>query len=407
MSSLDHLTSARRVLMLQGPMGGFFRDVASWLRQQGIVCYKINFNGGDRWFFSDDFAIDYRGTLQDFQDWLDELVQKLNIDTIVCFGDCRLYHVEAAKFCQNSKVDFLVFEEGYLRPDYITLEIGGVNAFSNIHPSQIEQHAKAHDQPIKTEPSFALMVWSACWYYLAWIAMQRDYPNYQHHRLLTPSQEIVAWGRALRRRITNYVPDHYKKWRIDRDWAHNYFVVALQVHNDSQVRVHSQYADVSDFIVETLESFAQHAASRHTLVIKHHPMDRGYRNYRQLIRCHAERLGIERRVRYVCDVHLPSLIKKSLGLITINSTTGLQALFHAKPVKVMGSAIYDIPRLTTQKDLHEFWRAPCPVDRDYYLRFRELLLEQTQLNGSFYGLSPWMDSPMDQNNRRHAVTKHD
>jgi hypothetical protein len=56
------------------------------------------------------------------------------------------------------------------------------------------------------------------------------------------------------------------------------------------------------------------------------------------------RLGVERRVRYVCDVHLPSLLKKSLGLITINSTTGLQALFHAKPVKVMGSAIYDIPR---------------------------------------------------------------
>lgn len=406
MSSLDRLTSSQRILMLQGPMGGFFRQVASWLRQQGIVCYKVNFNGGDRLFFLDDYTIDFTGKLIDFQGWLTELLVQFNIDAIVCFGDCRLYHAQAEKVCQRQNIDFFVFEEGYLRPDYITLELGGVNAFSTIHPSQIEQHAKAHDHPLKTEPSFGFMVWSACLYYLAWIAMQYRYPNYQHHRLLTPAQEIVAWGRALRRRITNYVPDLYKKWRIDRDWAHNYFVVALQVHNDSQVRVHSHYADVSDFLIETIESFARCAESRHTLVIKHHPMDRGYRNYRHLIRQHAQRLGIEPRVRYVCDVHLPSLIKKSLGLITINSTTGLQALFHAKPVKVMGCAIYDIPRLTTQKSLDEFWRAPCAVDRDYYLRFRELLLEKTQLNGSFYGLSPWMDLPTDKS-KSALVNKHD
>jgi capsular polysaccharide export protein len=162
------------------------------------------------------------------------------------------------------------------------------------------------------------------------------------------------------------------------------------VHNDSQVRVHSHYIDVKDFIVETMTSFASHALPMQKLVIKHHPMDRGYRDYRTFIDTTAKKLGIQQRVMYVCDVHLPSLIRGSLGLVTINSTTGLQALFHGKPVKVLGRAIYNLPQLTCQQSLDEFWVHPTAVDRQYYVRFRELLIKNSQLNGSFYGDSPWM-----------------
>lgn len=393
MTSLDQLLSSRRVLLLQGPMGGFFAQLAAWLRTRQIEVHKVNFNGGDRLFYRDDAATNFRGRLPDFAIWLHQHLQTLNIDAVVCFGDCRLYHLRARRVCQQLGIQFLVFEEGYLRPDYITLECDGVNANSNLNLSLMLNQQAQHDYPQPTQPSFARMVWWACLYYLAWILLHPLYPHYQHHRLLTPLQEIVAWLRALRRRVTNTLFDRRKQSYIRAHLAGRYFIVALQVHNDSQVRVHSDYDDVTDFVVETMQSFAKHAAPDQHLVIKHHPMDRGYRSYRGLIRKTAQDLGIQARVLYVCDVHLPSLIKGSIGLVTINSTTGLQALFHGKPVIALGRAIYNRPRLTFQGGLKDFWRTPERVDHAYYWCFRAFLIQYSQLNGSFYGLSPWMNTP--------------
>lgn len=393
MTSLDQLLSAQRVLLLQGPMGGFFAQLAQWLRTQHIEVHKINFNGGDRLFYRDAFATDFKGQLTDFPSWLVAHLQSLSIDTVVCFGDCRLYHTRARAVCQQLGIHFLVFEEGYLRPDYITLEPEGVNANSKIDLSVMLSQPIEHDHPLPTASSFSLMVWSAFLYYLAWILCSPAYPHYQHHRLLTPFQEIIAWLRSLRRRLTNTAFDRRKQAYIHKHLSGRYFIVALQVHNDSQVRVHSDYDDVSDFVVETMQSFAQYAAADQHLVIKHHPMDRGYRSYRGLIRQTAQDLGIQTRVLYVCDVHLPSLIKRSIGLITINSTTGLQALFHGKPVMALGRAIYQYPRLTFQGELKDFWAGYQPVDQDYYWCFRSFLIHHSQLNGSFYGLSPWMNLP--------------
>jgi capsular polysaccharide export protein len=392
MTSLEHLLSSQRVLLLQGPMGDFFAQLASWLRTKHIEVHKVNFNGGDRFFYRDDQTRNYRGKLRDFSNWLTVHLQNLQIDTVVCFGDCRLYHALARDVCQHLGIRFLVFEEGYLRPDYITLECDGVNAHSKLDLSLLFNWPIEHDYPQPTNPRFSLMVWSACLYYLAWMVLHPLYPHYQHHRLLTPFQEIVAWLRALRRRMTNSLFDRRKQAYIREHWVNQYFIVALQVHNDSQVRVHSDYNDVTDFLVESMHSFAQHAAPEHYLVIKHHPMDRGYRSYRHLIQVTAKQLGIEARVLYVCDVHLPSLIKQSLGLVTINSTTGLQALFHGKPVMALGRAIYNQPHLTFQGQLKDFWQSPPPVDHAYYWHFRAFLIYHSQLNGSFYGHSPWMSA---------------
>ena len=55
----------------------------------------------------------------------------------------------------------------------------------------------------------------------------------------------------------------------------------------------------------------------------------------------------------------------------------------------MGRALYDVMGLTDQKPLDELWANPSTPDRDFYLKFREYLIEHTQLNGSFYGKAPW------------------
>jgi capsular polysaccharide export protein len=70
----------------------------------------------------------------------------------------------------------------------------------------------------------------------------------------------------------------------------------------------------------------------------------------------------------------------------VNSTVGLSALFHGRPLKVCGDAIYDIPGLTFRGSLKEFWTSASEfrTDRELFRRFYRYLIATTQLNGSFY-----------------------
>lgn len=154
--------------------------------------------------------------------------------------------------------------------------------------------------------------------------------------------------------------------------------------------MHSDLKCVNQYIELVIKNFAQHAASDQHLVLKHHPMDRGYRNYAQLINKLIKQHQLVGRVHYFCDVHLPTMIKHSLGFVTVNSTTGMQALYHQIPVKVLGYAIYNLPKLTNQRTLSNFWNHPGKVDSEYARYFRQELIDYSQLNGSFYGNSPWM-----------------
>jgi capsular polysaccharide export protein len=126
-------------------------------------------------------------------------------------------------------------------------------------------------------------------------------------------------------------------------------------------------------------------------VIKHHPMDRGHRHYGELIKRLAERYGTGRRVIYAHELHLPTCLDHTLGVVLINSTVGLSSLLHNVPTKTLGQAMYDMPGLTCQKPLALFWRDPIPVDLDLYARYRNYLIEKPQPNGSFFGRFPLSD----------------
>ena len=76
------------------------------------------------------------------------------------------------------------------------------------------------------------------------------------------------------------------------------------------------------------------------------------------------------------------------AVVTINSTAGLSALVHNKPLKVMGRALYDIKGLTYQGHLHQFWNADFTPDMKLFKKFREYLLENTQVNAVYYYHKP-------------------
>jgi capsule polysaccharide modification protein KpsS len=182
--------------------------------------------------------------------------------------------------------------------------------------------------------------------------------------------------------------------RLSSELAGIYFLVPLQVHCDMQIRCHSPYKSVEQFIIQLINSFAAHASPKNYLVFKHHPLDRGYRNYSNLIRGVSESAGIMDRVIYVHDLPLPSLFKHARGTVVINSTAALSSIHHGIPVKVLGKAVYDLKGLTSQLTLARFWSHPEHPDMALYRRFRSFLVSHNQINGNFYKRLPNVDNAL-------------
>ena len=164
---MKRLMSHKNILLLQGKMGTFFCRFATFLMEQGKYVHKINFNAGDAFFYCHKHAVDnYRGRLEDFDKFLAQIVKQHHIEAIVCFNDCRPYHLIAKTLCQTHQLAFFVFEEGYLRPDYITLEEHGINGYSRLDPILINQLQNANDQPKYTANRFWRMCVASMVYYL-------------------------------------------------------------------------------------------------------------------------------------------------------------------------------------------------------------------------------------------------
>lgn len=379
--------NGRRVLLLQGPVGPFFKRLAKDLQQAGAVVHKINFNGGD-WAFYSGHANNFRGSARDWPAYFEKYLAAYDIDMVLLFGDCRPLHRAAHEIATRHNIEIGVFEEGYVRPDYITLELHGVNGNSNIPRDPRFYTKSAPVDPVTTYSVGNTFWFAAMWailYYTASTFLSLFFYHYEHHRPLG-MLEGLPWVRSAWRKM------YYKKLEkgiqqeLTGSLSQKYFLVPLQVHNDAQVKIHSDFESISIFIETVILSFARYAPSDAHLIIKHHPMDRAYRDYNNLIGLLASTHQVDKRVRYIHDQHLPSLLTHARGVVVINSTVGLSALDHDTPLKVCGNAIYDMQGLTFQAGLDKFWRTASTARTDVELlqRYLNYLITHTQLNGSFY-----------------------
>lgn len=386
----DIITSGhRRVLLLQGPIGPFFRNLSDDLVKAGASVLKINFNGGD-WLYYPKKSVNYRGSLDEWQPYIERFIAKNHIDLILLFGDCRPIHIVARSVAEKLGVELGVFEEGYVRPDYITLERSGVNAHSTL--SKDPQHylesvpvALPEASPIG-KPFFHAMVW-AMLYNIFGTLLSPYFSGYQHHRNLGLS-ESIRWLRSFWRKWICSIKEKGIQENLAGEWAQKYFLVPLQVGGDAQIHSHSRFNDIREFIEEVIRSFASNAPADTLLVIKQHPMERGYTMHTPLIESIARELGISNRVFYIHDQHLPTLLSDARGVVVINSTVGLSAFNHDTPVKTLGSAIYDMPGLTHQGELEDFWNNPPKPERKLYEAFHHEVIRKTQINGNFYRRLP-------------------
>jgi capsular polysaccharide export protein len=379
----------KSVLLLQGPHGPFFSRVARALSEAGArAVKKINFNGGDLFYYPSKDAFSYTAGLDTWPEYLDGFIKEHQIDCVVVFGDCRPLHAEARQVALMHKIQFWVFEEGYIRPHYITFEQHGVNGYSRLPLERnfYDDSVQTHIAPEHTVPSsFGIAAKYAMGYFTASALAWPWFWRYRHHRSLTMLDGLY-WVRSYARKLHYRAKEAEYLDDLKPRSTGKFFLTVLQVASDAQVAVHSPYESIVDFILETIRSFANYAPDDVVLLIKHHPLDRGYTDYTKVIDELSHAYNLHKRVRYIHDQHLPTLLANAEGVVTINSTVGLSALFHGTPVITMGKSVYSLPGLTCQVGLDLFWKEAGHHRPDALLhaKFRSYVTEHTQINGNFY-----------------------
>jgi capsular polysaccharide export protein len=380
------------ILFLQGPMGTFFKKLDKSFSKRGATTYKIGFNAADSFFSNHYNYVPFRAKEQEWEYFITNFLKDKKINKVFLFGDCRFYQSVTIQIAMKLSIEVFVFEEGYIRPDYITMEKYGVNDFSHIcrDPNFYKNlPCSEEDSPKPAFQSKAKLIFSAMIYYSIANLLHFRYPYYKHHRDFSAIKEAFYGVRSFIRKIYYPLYENKYKSKIETTLSKKYFFVPIQTHNDFQILQHSGYLSIEKFILDVLDSFMKYAADEHYIIFKHHPVDRGQKNYTSFIMEQSEIYGIEDKVLVFHDLYLPTLIKNAIGAVTINSTVGLTSVSYGIPTKTLGNAIYNIEGLCNKDvPLQEFWSRQQLPDLELYKKYRAYLVQNTQLNGSFYGAFP-------------------
>lgn len=375
-------------LALQGTASPFFRKFAGVLEGRGHTVRRVNFCGGDLAYAGAGKMWNYSEKPALLSDWYRELVKTGDFTDIMLFGDCREIHRPIHSHAKDFGVRVHVFEEGYLRPHWITMERHGVNGRSLLPRDPVwyldqRKHIPAAAPGQSTGYNLYERARHDIAYRMANALHTRRFPHYKSHRPRNGIEEYAGLTyRTVRQRL------HAKEAEIVTHelLGHKlpYYLFPLQLNSDSQIVDHSRFEGICEAISVVLYSFARHAPSGACLVIKNHPLDTGLIAYRRFAKALAAKLGVEKRLRFIDSGHLPTLLDNSCGVIVINSTVGLSAVHHRRPLIALGTAIYSMQGLTWQGTLDDFWTQADGPDMQLYQAFLDYVMHHTQINGDFY-----------------------
>lgn len=391
--ALAVLANARRVLFLQGPVGPFFDRIAQWLRSRGADVKRVAFQGGDQRDCQAVEPICFRSPSNMWPAFFAALLETEKPDCIVLFGQSRLYHKVALERARAVDLPVIVMEEGYFRPGFVTMELGGVNGYSTTMDRYVWDGRPDLPDPL---PDFGLspdisprhfqkMAWHAMQHYAAIRRERQSYPHYQHHRCDDPFFYIRYWVRSWFRKGLHCAGDRrFQRWLFDSKQP--FFFVPLQLEGDCQITHHSPFSSNFEFILRVMRSFAANAPKESHLVFRQHPHARGGPGHAKFIRDMAGLLNIAHRVYHMTEGDTPDIAERSLGTVVINSTVGLQALERRVPLMVLGNSIYKRPELTFRGDLDDFWHNRKRPDIAVAGAFLAQLKNLTQAPASVYAL---------------------
>ncbi|MCA0906166.1 capsular biosynthesis protein [Ruegeria marisrubri] len=384
--------SDKRVfLFLQGPHGPFFSTLGRMLRATGAQVWRVGFNAGDQAFWFDKASfIAFRNAPCDWPETLNRLIADKGVTDIVLYGDTRPVHARAVEIAKSQGLTIHVFEEGYLRPWWVTYERDGSNGHSRLMSLDVDQMRQAlarSDGKTPPPPShwgdMRQHIFYGALYHWFVMFLNKRYRNFRPHRDLPVSQEFRLYFKRLMLMPVHRLQRGIATARV-RWGGFPYHLVLLQLGHDSSVQAHSEFSCMSDFLELVIAGFAQGAPAHHRLVVKEHPLE----NHREPLHLRAMEIarkhGVQNRVHYVPGGKLAGLLDEANSAVTVNSTAGQQVLWRGIPLRIFGRSVYDKTDFVSQQSIAAFFAEPDAPDVDAYRCYRQFLLETSQVPGGFY-----------------------
>lgn len=373
--------TGRRFLIVSAPFGRFGRVLARAIESRGGEVRRMLFNAGDvsNWRRSGGLAFREKAEL-----WPERLsALAADFTDIIVFGEGGPYNQGVLSQADRLKARVWVLENGYFRPDWITLERNGVNGSSALPRSAAGYPPPPPELPVSRPVGRILPhhVINISLYHAVQPLGRLLFPKYRHHYSASPWRQCLGHVRryfqlGLRPRGAS------DAGRLKAKGP--FFIACLQRDGDAQLLRYSDIHDNLSFLAQVMDSFAASAPAGSRLVVKNHPLDPGIINLARETRRMAEARGLQDRVDFIDGGNLAQLCRASRGMVVNNSSAALSALGFGTPVKVLGQAFFDFEGLADQQSLDGFWRAPKPADLKLFAAFRAYVINRTQINGNYH-----------------------
>ena len=381
----------RVFLFLQGPHGPFFDRLGRMLRAAGGTVWRVGFNQGDAHFWRE--GASYIPFAEPSDHWparFAALVAEKGVTDIVLYGDTRPVHASAVAHARALGLMVHVFEEGYLRPYWVTYEREGSNGHSRLMRLSVAQMQAALanlDMDLPDAPAhwgdMRHHVFYGALYHWFVLARNQRYRHFQPHRAVNVAGEFRLYLKRLMLMPWHAVQRIAATSRI-KHGGFPYHLALLQLEHDASFQMHSPFRTMSEFLALAMAGFAKGAPSHHHLVFKAHPLEDGRAPIRREIDRLAGEHGVTGRVHFVRGGKLAALLNHARTAVTVNSTAAQQVLWRGLPLKVFGDAVYAKPEFVSTQPLAEFFAQPTRPDSKAYRDYRHYLLETSQIPGGFY-----------------------
>lgn len=378
-------------LFLQGPHGPFFYKLGKILQSAGSTVWRVGFNmGDDAFWFSNTSYIPFTAPQSDWPETFRQIVSEKSVTDIVLYGDVRPIHARAIEIATELGLTVHVFEEGYLRPYWVTYERGGTNGHSRLMTLSVEDMRSAlegldldlPDAPARWGDMRQHVFYGMLYHYFV-LLRNWKYRHFRPHRSITVTGEFLLYLRRLIAMPFTAVTRAIASYRI-RNGGFPYHLCLLQLAHDSSFQEHSPFETMTEFLALTIEGFAKGAPAHHHLVLKAHPLEDGRVPLRREIKRLAQESGVKNRVHFVRGGKLAGLLNTARSAVTVNSTAAQQVLWRGLPLKAFGEAVYNKPEFVSTQNLSEFFTNPSRPDSRAYRDYRHYLLETSQIPGGFY-----------------------
>ncbi|MYL20126.1 hypothetical protein GLW04_09535 [Halobacillus litoralis] len=412
----------------------FFSDVASELEEKGHTCYQLKFELGELLIpskiktvfvpkyisqevypISDEellemkiYNITYKREMKNTQvsekelrmykqymHFIDQFIEEHHIDFICMFNGYHWIDQVSKYLAEKRNLQTIYFEQGYFRPYTLTCDPQGINNDASIPRSRHFYEAiqmdhrrmKHHLTHPENEDLLNVKGENLTQVALVKVASMlgsvlKVNPNLYAH---------ITWHEAIKYFLFK---QGFKFMKMDEQpLPEEFLFVPFQVSRDTQIFYNSSIKSMEELVdlaCAHVEEVNRKQNRNIHLVFKEHPEDMPRNNYKTL----KKRYKDNPKVMFLQKRSVPELIRKSLGVITINSTVGIEALTQHKPVITLGDAFYNIDGVVrhctnlSQLDEEIEFILNHPVNHHLISQFLYYLRFNYQLEGNLISRNP-------------------